>query len=160
MTPVFDPDNPKEHHLKITPKTEEEIRRAMLLGPGEYDFEVMSAEEKLSKAGNPMIVVKMKVFNGGGGERHVTDWLMEKMEYKLRHFMFAIGKGAAYEAGDIDAGGFQGCCGKLTLTIEEKEGFQPQNRVKDYIPQDKGAASAAKKSTADIAKPDTSDVPF
>ncbi len=152
MTPIFDPDKPKEHHMKITPKTEDEIRRGLLLPEGEYDFEIISAEEKTSKAGNPMIALKLKVFNGGG-ERHISDWVMEKGEFKLRHFMFAIGFGAAYESGDIIPEQFAGQCGKLSLTVKEQEGFQPQNSVRDYIvPEEKKAeASAAKKTQAAAA---------
>lgn len=140
--------------MKITPRSEEEIRLASLWPEGEYDFEIAAATEKLSSSSNPMIELACRVFNGGG-ERMVKDWLLEKVEYKLRHFAFAIGLGVAYENGDLDATLMVGRAGRLKLGIEKAKGdFPPKNKVVDYIVADaaKDQASAAKKPAAIVPR--------
>jgi hypothetical protein len=57
MSPIYDPDKPQEHYVKITPKTEEQIKMERLLPAGDYPFQVLSAEDKRSKNGNDMIAL-------------------------------------------------------------------------------------------------------
>ncbi len=145
--------------MKFSPKTDEDIKRAMLLDAGSYDFEVLSAEEKLSKKGNPMIVVKLLVF-AGERRREVTDYLMESMAFKLRHFAFAVGLGKEYESGDLNAENFRGRSGKVVLAVEEQVGYSPKNVVRDYEVAEgmKEAATAAAKPRA--AAPVDDEPPF
>jgi hypothetical protein len=80
-----------------------------------------------------MIEVKLAVFRPNGSRAYVTDYLLEKMAYKLRHFSYAVGLGDAYEAGDINAEQCAGRSGRVALKIEEQDGFEPKNVVRDYI---------------------------
>ena len=132
--------------MRIIPKTDDEIRKSLLLPEGTYDFEVESAEETISKKGNPMVVVKLRVFTGEGGSRIVTDYLMEAMQFKLRHYMHAVGLGGDYDAGNVDASTFQGRSGRVALSVEDQPGYPPKNTVDDYlVPDESKAASTAAK---------------
>ena len=120
--------------MEFMPKSEQELWEESLLPVGEYDFEVVSAEAKLSKAGNDMIELQLHVFpNNGGSPRKVRDWLMSSMGFKLRHFCYGCGLEAAYENGtlaDMDCGGR---AGRLKLGIQENDRYGKQNSVKDYV---------------------------
>jgi hypothetical protein len=118
--------------MKFQPKSADDIKRESLIEPGEYDFEVLSAEDKVSKSGNEMIAVKLAVYVDGKA-RHAKDWLMEKMAFKLRHFCEATGLLAKYEAGDFTAADCQGRAGKVRIVIQDNPEFGPQNVVKDYV---------------------------
>lgn len=130
--PIFNPDNPKEHHLKFTPMSDEEIKRAGLIASGTYDFEVVTAEEKTSKKGNPMIVVSLKVFVGGA-ERPMKDWLLEIFPKKFKHFLYGVGCSRMYDDGDLDPTALVGRTGKVVVGVEEQAGYNPKNVVEDYI---------------------------
>ncbi len=150
MSPVFDPDNPQGTHMQFVPKTEQELQDALLLDPGTYDFEILKAEETTSKtSGKPMIKVTLKVFAHNGSSRQVTDYLLESMAWKLRHFFCAIGKAKDYDNGELNPESCVGCTGKLALKVEPgKDGFNSKNAVKDYIDPDKGAAEKAEAAHA------------
>jgi hypothetical protein len=131
--PVYDPDNPNQGtHMRVTPRTDSDLKREQLFEPGEYDFEIESAEDRVSKTGNEMVAIKMKVF---AGERraYVRDWLLDKMAHKLKHFCYSVGMGEKYEAGGINAADCQGRAGRVYIVIEDNPDFGPQNRVKDYV---------------------------
>jgi len=133
--------------MRFTPKTQEEIDFENLLPKGEYDFEVVKAEDAVSKKGNEMIKVNLKVFHGEGFQ-FVTDYLMEAMAYKLRHFFETIGMIDAYNAGSVQAADLVGACGKVHIDIEPASGeYAAKNTVKDY------GSKAAKKAEKDAAKP-------
>lgn len=143
--------------MRFTPKTQEELDFENLLPKGEYDFEVVKAEDAVSKtSGKEMIKVNLKVFHGEGFQ-FVTDYLMEAMAYKLHHFFETVGMIDAYNAGSVQAADLVGTCGKARIDIEpertvEKNGvsttFAAKNTVKDYV------SKAAKKAEKDAAKPD------
>jgi hypothetical protein len=119
--------------MQFSPKTESQIREESLIPEGEYDFTVVKAEDKLSKAGNEMIQLDMDIFVGGT-ERPMKDWLMEKMAFKLLHFCAATGLTAKYEAGTLAAQDCIGKSGKLNIVIKEGQGqYGKQNGVKDYV---------------------------
>lgn len=162
MSPVYDHDKPKEHYVQFQPKTEEQVRR--LLPDGDYDFEIVQALDKNSSNGNPMIELNLRIFVGGG-EKFVKDWVMEKVDYKLRHFAFAVGMGPAYEAGGLDAELLVGRAGKVKIGTEPAKGdFPPKNKVVDYVvPADQKEASSAAKKPAGVTPsptPSTDEPPF
>jgi hypothetical protein len=134
--------------MRFTPKTPEELEFENLLPKGEYDFEVVKAEDAVSKkSGKEMIKVNLKVFHGEGFQ-FVTDYLMEAMAFKLRHFFETVGMINAYEAGAIEAADLVGCAGKVKIDIEPASGdYAAKNVVKDY------GSKAAKKAEKDAAKP-------
>jgi hypothetical protein len=135
--------------MRFTPKTEQEIQQALLLPDGEYDFEVISALDKQSKSGNDMIELKLRVFHEQS-ERFITDYLMEAMAFKLRHFCGAAGLMDEYESGALAAGMCVGKAGRVKLIIQkDKTGAYPdKNSVRDYVTEDlvskpKGSAARA-----------------
>lgn len=122
--------------MKFTPKTEQAIAEEGLLKPGPYPFTITEASEKVSKKGNDMIVVELDVFGEDGKARSITDYLMESMAFKLRHFAYAVGLGARYEAGTLNAQELAGLSGKCIVKIDPpKDQYQSKNAIKDYVKQ-------------------------
>jgi hypothetical protein len=120
--------------MEFEPKSENELWEETLLPTGEYDFDVVSAEAKQSKAGNDMIALKLRVYpNDGGSPRTVKDWLMAQMGFKLRHFCYATGLDASYDNGTLTDIDCNGVAGRLKLGIQESAEFGKQNSVKDYV---------------------------
>lgn len=121
--------------MKFTPKTDAELKSAYLLPEGEYPFEISGAENAISKSGNDMIKMTVRVFKKDGNFNLVTDYLLASMEYKLRHACEACGLLGKYETGLLDAQDFVGKEGVLKLSIRKSEQYGDQNQVKDYIVQ-------------------------
>ena len=122
--------------MRITPRTEAEIQSENLFPPGEFDFEILEAEETTSKAGNEMIRLKLKVFSESGNFIIISDYLLESVAYKLRHACEAVGMVERYESGKLDAMDFQGKSGRLKLRIDKSDNYPDKNGVKDYIARD------------------------
>jgi hypothetical protein len=141
--------------MNFTPQSKADIARKNLLPKGWYDFEVMSAVDKTSKAGNEMIEVKLKVFAQDGTERHVFDYLMEAMPNKLFDFCESVGLIDKYHAGTLESGEIIGKAAKVKLAIDDKnEDYPPKNVAKDY------ANAEAVKPAPEAPKEDDDDIPF
>lgn len=134
--------------MRFAPKTKEELDFDNLLPKGEYDFEVVKAEDAVSKkTGADMIKANLKVFHGEGFQ-FVTDYLMEKMAFKLHNFFETVGMMDAYNAGEIKAADLVGACGKVQIDIEAASGdFPAKNVVKNY------GSKAKKDAEKQAAKP-------
>ena len=65
--------------MRVTPKTENEVRESGLWPVGEYDFEIVSSIEKLSQSGNEMIELKVKIFDEDGKSITLFDYLLESV---------------------------------------------------------------------------------
>jgi len=137
--------------MQFQPKTEAEIKAANLLPEGVYDFEVFDAVDKVSKSGNDMIELHLKVFTDDGSTRQMRDWILESFAHKLRHFCEACGLTKQYEAGALTANDCIGMAGKVRVVQQTREGYDPQNSVKDYIVPEAG--SVPTRSTAPAPKP-------
>ena len=145
--------------MNFESKSRDELAKANLLPAGTYDFEVMSAAETTSKAGNPMIKLKLRVFVDSG-EIHLYDYLVSTMEFKLANFCDAVGKSDDYDAGKIDADTLEGLTGKCKIAIEDAQKdpdtgevkWPAKNVVKTYVPGKGGktekADAKAKKAAA------------
>lgn len=131
--------------MKFAPKTSEEIKQneRPVWPANTYDFEIKNGADKVSKKGNNMIELRVRVFNESADEILVFDYLMESMAFKLRHCCEAIGILEKYESGDLVAGDFEGGTGKLKLVVQPaskdkdtgKE-YPERNGIADYIPRD------------------------
>lgn len=121
--------------ISFQPKTEAQIREGQLAPDGDYDFTVIKAEEMTSAKGNPMIKLKLGIFNGEAMRWHVTDFLVAAMEAKLRHFSETTGLLARYERGELAADDCTGRSGRVRLVIESDEmgKYPDKNSVKDYL---------------------------
>jgi hypothetical protein len=134
--------------MRFTPKSERELQEERLLPEGVYNFEVAEAEDAVSKKGNEMIAVTLRVFSDSGRALLVDDYLMEAMLFKLLHFCEATGLSAKYAAGTLEAQDCIGRGGKVKLAHEEKGGFPPRNVVKDYVTAEAGASTAPQQPAA------------
>jgi hypothetical protein len=140
--------------MRFEPKTEKEIAEANLWPAGEYGFEIIEAVEKISKSGNDMIKLKLKVINNNNAFIFVDDYLLENMAYKLRHCAEACGLLESYEKGELSANDMKDKTGTLKLKIsKDKTGqYADKNDVQDYVVEKK--QSAHDKAKADGFKPE------
>ena len=131
--------------MRFTPKTEAELKESNLFPEGEYSFEILDAEETLSKAGNDMLVLSLRIFeNGGENSQRVFDYLVsiDSMIWKIRHFADAIGMLPEYDSGEMLAETLPGRTGKCKIVIQPASGqWDAKNAVKDYLPRPVGMVS-------------------
>lgn len=147
--------------MNFVAKSEEELKAELVMPEGEYDFEVIEAADAVSKKGNDMIVVKLKVFAPDGGFRLVTDYLMAKMAFKLRHFCETTGMMDRYEAGGLMARHCEGRSGRVLLQVEPErksddgaKTYPPKNSVGDYAKAPaSGEAASGKYRKASVPTP-------
>lgn len=150
----------------FNPITEEELNRSELVDDGVYDFEVIKATKKLSRAGNPMAELNIMFWDKEGQVHTLFDYLVFSTVNlnikKVKHFCDATGLSKEYEKGELPEE-LQGLCGKFSLKTKEqkpdgKGGFYPsKNIVDDYVMTDKGAV---KYETQKDDKFIDNDVPF
>src|ERR1700685_2226750 len=119
--------------MNFQPKTEQQIADSRLLPKGEYDFEIIDAEEKTSAAGNDMVELKVRVTNANDLSRTLTDYLLPKRAGKLRNCCAACGILDKYDSGCVSHDDFPGRKGRLKLAVEKKKGYEPRNVVADYL---------------------------
>jgi hypothetical protein len=130
--------------MNFQPKSEKEIQDAKLWAKGEYDFVVEEAIDKTSSKGNPMIELRLRISDGHGKSRVVTDYLLDETAEKLRHAAAACGLLAKYETGSIAGAEFKGRRGRLMLNVDKaRNGYGPKNSVSDYVTQDTRRLPAA-----------------
>lgn len=147
--------------MRFSPKSEAEISEGNLLPAGTYPFQVLEATDKQSKAGNDMIALKLGIEDSNGSQRAVFDYLLEAMEYKLRHFAEAVGLLKAYEKGELHAEMLVGLSGECRIAIKAASGgYDPKNEVKDYIKGGVDVVEPAKKSKKDEQDDMDSEIPF
>lgn len=138
--------------MRTTPKSEKEIAEANLWKPGVCDFEVMEAEDTISKtSGADMIKLKVKIFNENGESQIVFDYLLDSMPAKLRHAAGAFGLLRQYEDGGFEAIECVGKVGQCKVAVQkDKTGqFPDKNGIADYIvPERQPVAAGAARRTA------------
>lgn len=124
--------------MEYSPQSEREIRNQMVLPPGEYDFEIVSGKDTVSKtSGNEMIALSVRVFpHDASSPRLINDYLVPGSslgELKINRFCHAVGLEDVYFAGDLTGVACEGAAGRLKLTIQSSERYGDQNSVRDYI---------------------------
>ena len=137
--------------MKYKPLTDEELNSQRgLLKPGEVDFEVIKAREKLSKAGNHMIELMAKVWDKDGKTANIFDYLLDSQAWKIKHFWESVGLSENYPKGDMEVEALIGLGGKCVIVTQKDETgkYGDQTKIKDYL----------KKDGKEIKKED--DVPF
>lgn len=147
--------------MRFTPKTDAEIAQANLLPAGEYDYEVVSAAEKTSKTGNDMIELRLRIF-AGESERSLTDYLLEAMPAKLKHFCDSHGMSQHYTNGTLHARDCEMLMGRCKVGVEkDRAGKYPdKNRVIDYVVGRTVSASANGVPTFPDTGVSDGDIPF
>lgn len=132
---------------------------------GEYDYEINSAAEEVSKkSGVDMIHLKVHVFNQEGAYKIVDDYLLDAIPHKPRHIAEAHGLLPQYEAGKLNAVDLQGRTGRCKLAIQkDKEKVYPdKNVINDYlVPEENQSQSAEPPLTRPDGRSELDDtIPF
>ncbi len=124
--------------MNFKPLTEEELQISSLLPEGVYDYEVIKAEDKISKAGNEYTSINLLVWDNEG--RTHTIFTNMALVFLLKHFCDVNNMQEKYKSGNIPAIEFMSKSGgKAVIAIEgEKPNpnggtFKAKNIVKDYI---------------------------
>lgn len=129
--------------MKITPKTEKQIEEEMLFAAGNYEVEVIKCEEQVSKGGNAMLKLMLRVYMPDGTTRTMFDYLLEAMAFKLRHFMVSAGMEDKYNQGDVTSDDLMGAMVLAEIGIKPaKDGYAAQNNITDYMPIKRSGAAA------------------
>src|SRR4051812_33267461 len=121
--------------MQYNPQNERDIRDALLLDPGDYDFEVVDAKDTVSKSsGNEMIALKLRIFpHDDSPPRLVNDYLVPGSslgELKINRFCHAVGIQDTYFAGELTGLSCEGASGRLKLSIQASEQYGDKNQVK------------------------------
>jgi hypothetical protein len=158
--------------MNFAPKSRQELKPT--LHDGTYPATVTKAEEKVSRSGNDMIALTLRVEAPEGGSVLVNDWLIpnEKNMWKVYAFCEAAGLADRYMSGGLSANDCLGACVNVKVKNEFSEQFGEQARVKGYIKpevaampepvgvpaaQGERARKAAEERTAESGE---SDIPF
>lgn len=154
----------------FTPKSDSELQSERLLPKGEYDFEILKAENKISKtSGAGMIALTVGVYTGNGDRQQwVNDNLVfvEKAMFKVSQFAKATGLYQLYKAGRIDAQDCVGRGGRCKVDIEPEGDYPAKNKITSYVapkevaPLARESAPAPVQSQTATPPPAEDDVPF
>jgi len=108
--------------------------KSHLLPEGEYEFEVVHADEKTSTQGNDMMVLKLKA-GSNGTTRIVTDYIVAKQVRKVRMVAKACDLLDLFESGEILAEHFIGRKGRVKLRVEKSThpDYPDRNVVSGYV---------------------------
>lgn len=129
--------------MKVTPKTEEQVKEEQskfgLLEKGEYPADIYDAFDKVSKANNEMLHLKLKVYDSHGRMWLIDDYLLDAMAYKLRHCCDATGNTEKYESGEIMASDFKDKSVTVKVGIQKSKDpkYPDRNTIIDYVVDDK-----------------------
>ena len=133
-----------------------------LIPDGEYDAEIVSAEETKSKKGNDMWKLAVKVWTGGGGPRVIFDYIVNPGTiYKLKQLASALGKRDLFDSGDMGTQEVTGESVRVSIKTEtDKTGqFEDKNVVARYLPQSAGVTHS-QNGTASKGGVDDEEIPF
>ena len=148
-----------------------------VLAPGRYKAKITHGEEKTSSTGNPMTVLHVEVADGEGGAVEVRKFLVQSSRNAKRLYdeCSQIYRACGLPAGtSFDFIKVEGCEVEVTLSVEERVGYGPQNRIEEWFPSSapkrdplvsavnapakQAAAAAARKPPVKPASAD--DIPF
>lgn len=120
--------------------------------PGEYDYEISSAEDTQSKAGNDMIHITLFIFNSEGHKRIVHDYLLDSAAWKIKQLAASCGMLAKFESGEIEAYELEGKTGRCRLRVESSEQYGSQNKIHAYIAAPGGTGYTGRSSPAPMGR--------
>ena len=134
------------------------------LEPGAAVFEVKSAAEKVSKSGNPMIVLTMKVHDKANNSGVVTEYLVQHASWKIKQFLVSANREKIFDTGKIDAMDCLGATGSCMLRMEKGTGeFRDKIKVGKFIAhgEETGISISAPTPQSEPEPPfEDSDLPF
>jgi hypothetical protein len=149
------------------PLSDEELDAINVIEEGIYDFEVVKAERKTSKSGNPMAAIQLRVWDTQSAVHFIYDYLVFSSVplniRKVKHFCDSVGLAEEYKKGELPED-LEMRAGKVHIGIEEEKpnpsgGMYPRkNKVVDYVMTDKDAVKPNLSVNADDF--DDKDLPF
>lgn len=131
--------------MNFTPKSQEELALDRIWPDGVYPFTVQKSEDAVSKAGNPMIALEVRIYNPTGREKVLKDWLLPDNMEKLSQFCRFAGIEDLYDSGNLTALDCENREGYVSIRTEKpKPGSQygPKNVVHFYCPKPKDMPDA------------------
>jgi len=146
--------------MRFTALSAEEIQESKLVVEGQYHGEVMEAEDTVSKAGNEMIKLVLRIYDQKDKAHFIKDYLMEAMQFKLLHFCESTNLSEQYKSGLLAA---SHCIGKkvvidVIVETDDSGKYLPKNSIKDYVVVKDGVQPVGAKSSNDFQ--DDLDIPF
>ena len=137
-----------------------------ILKDGEYDFEVATAEDTVSKfnEGEEQIQLNLRIFHDGGVV-FLNQWLSPSKTWKIKQFAFSVGLVDRFDAGTLTAADCLDKAGKLKIGHYEDKSGTTRNSVFKYLESETSTADVkdALKTFKATAKKESElpdDVPF
>jgi len=125
------------------------------IAPGTYPATVIKAEEKTSKAGNPMMVVEIEAYTPDGKSKFIKDYIVLGGEHPNDWRLDNLAKSVGLTGnGEVNADDLNGKSMNVKVGLKPARGdFAESNDVKDYYKpeaEDNGAP-IGRDSAPDIA---------
>lgn len=118
--------------MEFTPLSEIDVLN--LLPEGDYEFKIKDAVTHRNNAnGNESIKLTLSIYDKHNIERNVFCYLTVKFMKLLKHFMDVTGLQDQYLSGHLTPSMCIGQSGFCKIGIQEQEGYQAKNFVKDFI---------------------------
>ena len=137
-----------------------------ILPDGEYNFEVVTSEDTISKFndGEEQIQLNLRIYHDGGVV-FLNQWLSPSKTWKIKQFAYAVGISGRFESGKITAADCLDKAGKLKLGQYEDKSGTTRNSVFKYLESETRTAevkAALKtfKATAKVESELPDDMPF
>lgn len=104
---------------------------------GDYVVEIEKVENRTAKSGNEMLSLTFNVMEGEYEGRKIFDLyvLTEKALWKLKDLLVAVGVDTEGMV-DLDVDDLVGEVFVANIEIQESQGYDPQNRIKQHKPLD------------------------
>lgn len=118
--------------MKFQPKSEKELAEEKVIPAGQYDAEVVVAEDAVSKtSGKAMIKVRLKVH--GPRKVLIDDYFVEDQYEKLLNLCTALGIPDKYHSGTLEPTDLHGKGCLVNVRIDPPKGtFPTKNSIKGY----------------------------
>jgi len=145
--------------FEYEPKTDAELQ-GPCLAAGEYDATIVQANPRISKAGNSMLELKLRIYSDDGKSFWLSDFLMAKAEWKLKACCAQCGILDAYNDQSLSAEHFVGKEIRVATKIESSSEYGDQARVKGYPKVASATSAPAPPRKALVPPDDDGDAPF
>ncbi len=101
---------------------------------GTFDATIISAEEKTSKSGNPMIAIKMEAVNRKGDQVSVMDWLVAVSQKMCLEKIQGFIRSAGLQIDDeLTAAACEGAEVQIVCEIEDDVDRGRNTQVRRYV---------------------------
>ncbi len=118
--------------MKYTVINEQGSCTKNILPQGEHIFEIVRAEDLISKNNNAMLKLTLKV-EVNKEKFWIYDYLSEKIPWRIKNFMDAINMSQNYSLGEIVPEDCLGEKGKIKVVQEYSEEYGIQSVISYYI---------------------------